>query len=452
MIPIRDERGRVVGFGGRILPGATQNLNGSATGPKYLNTPQTPIFDKGSVLYGLDRAREDIRQQTTAVIVEGYMDVIAAHQYGYRNVVASMGTSLTDRQATLLQRFASRVVLAMDADAAGTAANLRAIQVVATAAQRPARSATTGREEPRSLDIRVLALPQGKDPDELIRADSDAWPRAVTSARPVVDHLIAVVSSGLDLAEPRDRSVLVADVLPAVSEVTDPVLQAHYLQRLSRLARVSEDALRRQMPRRARPQARRRDEDDAPSAGEGAAPVVNAKPLRNLREEFALAMLFLRPEVAPHGLGVSDELFTLSENRELFRRWCLGETVSEDESELYEHLQEVLKTRIPTQETGQAEEAFLDCVGRLEQGKMRAVKEASALALAEGVAGVRSGQVAAIAHGRLETGNAVEDSGDDEQTREVARLLLEDTEAGLKLYRPLIEGSRPDLSGRRPQG
>src|SRR3954447_16768042 len=256
MIPIRDERGRVVGFGGRILPGAATNSNGSATGPKYLNTPQTPIFDKGSVLYGLDRGREDIRQQSTAVIVEGYMDVIAAHQHGYRNVVASMGTSLTDRQATLLQRFAGRVMLAMDADAAGTAANLRAIpdaaaagppanwraiQVVATAAQRPARSATTGRDEPRSLDIRVLALPQGKDPDELIRADSDAWPKAVATARPVVDHLIAVVSAGLDLAEPRDRSVLVADVLPAVAEVTDPVLQAHYLQRLSRLARVSED-------------------------------------------------------------------------------------------------------------------------------------------------------------------------------------------------------------------
>jgi len=241
-------------------------------------------------------------------------------------------------------------------------------------------------------------------------------------------------------------------VLPAVAEVGDPVLQAHYLQRLSRLARVSEDALRRQMPRRARPQPRRRDEDDASTASEGAAPIVNTQPLRNLREEYALAMLFLRPEVAPHAQGVSDELFTLSENRELFRRWSAGETVSEDESELFEHLQEVLQTRIPVQETGQAEEAFLDCVGRLEQGKMRAVKEASALALAEGVAGVRSGQVAAIAHGRLETGNAIEDSGDDEEAHAVAQLLLEDTEAGLKLYRPLIEGSRPDPSGRRPQG
>jgi DNA primase len=460
MFPIRDERGRVVGFGGRILPGTAQSYR-TETGPKYLNTPQTPIFDKGSVLYGLDRAREDVRQQSTAVIVEGYMDVIAAHQHGFRNVVASMGTALTDRQATLLQRFADRVVLAMDADAAGTAANLRAIQVVATAAQRPARSATTGRDEPRSLEIRVLALPHGKDPDELIRADIEAWPRAVATARPVVDHLIAVVSAGLDLAEPRDRSTLVADVLPAVAEVGDPVLQAHYLQRLSRLARVSEDALRRQMPRRTRPSQRHPStvrpgsgsgatESDETPASEGAAPVVNAKALRSAREEFALAMLYLRPEIAAHGQLLTEDLFGLSENRELFRRWRDGETVSEDETELYEHLQGVLATRIPVQETGQAEEAFLDCVGRLKQGKMKAVKEASALALAEGVAGVRSGQVVAIARARQETGNAGEDSG-DEQAEAAAQLLLDDTEAGLKLYRPLIEGSRPDQSGRRAQ-
>jgi DNA primase len=457
MIPIRDERGRVVGFGGRILPSAAQNSYRNETGPKYLNTPQTPIFDKGSVLYGLDRARDDIRQQSTAVIVEGYMDVIAAHQHGYRNVVASMGTSLTDRQATLLQRFAGRVVLAMDADAAGTAANLRAIQVVASVAQSSrgiARSLSTGRDEPRPLDIRVLALPQGKDPDELIRADAEAWPRAVAAARPVVDHLIAVISSGLDLAEPRDRSTLVGDVLPAIAEVIDPVLQAHYLQRLSRLARVSEDALRRQMPRRSRPVARRREDDETP-ASENATPVVNSKPLRQPREEFAIAMLHVYPSLVGLGRDVPEELFSLSENRELFRRWRADEGVSEDETELYEHLQQVLATRIPVHETVQAEEAFLDCVRRLEQGKMRAVKEASALALAEGVAGVRSGQVAAIAHAGLGTGNAIEDSEEDVQAREAAQLLLEDTEAGLKLYRPLIEGSRPDAvlpRKDRPQG
>src|SRR5262249_8518114 len=120
MFPIRDDRGRIAGFGGRVIPilDTTESaIFQPDTGAKYLNTPLTPIFDKGTILFALDRAREPIREAETAVIVEGYMDVIAAHQHGFRNVVAAMGTSLTTPQALLVQRFASRVVLAMDADA-----------------------------------------------------------------------------------------------------------------------------------------------------------------------------------------------------------------------------------------------------------------------------------------------------------------------------------------------
>jgi len=165
--------------------------------------------------------------------------------------------------------------------------------------------------------------------------------------------------------------------------------------------------------------------------------------MRDKREEFALALLYLTPELSDLGRGLPDDIFNLSENRELFRRWREDVVTSEEETELWEHLQEVLKTRMHISEMQQAQEAFLDCVGRLEQGKMKAVKEASALALAEGVAGVRSGHVVAIARARQETGTAQEGNG-DQLEEAAASLLLEDTEAGLKLYRPLIEGSRPD--------
>ena len=448
MFPIRDERGRVAGFGGRVLPGA--KLEGTESGPKYMNTPQTPIFDKGSVLYGLDRAKDDIRRSSTAVIVEGYMDVIAAHQGGFRNVVASMGTALTERQATLLQRFAERVVLAMDADEAGSAANLRGVQVVATAAQRPGRAGV----RPKTLDVRVLALPQGKDPDELIRGEPAAWTAAVESARPVVDHLVAVTSAGLDLAQPRDRSQLVAEVLPVIGEVADPVLQAHYLQRLSRLARVSEEALRRELPRRPRGR-RQQDEGEAKPEASGRRPLASAA---KAGEEFCLALLFRVPPLARHGQKLAADLFSLSENRELFRRWRAGEAVAEEETELWQHYQEVLNLRLPVPETEEAEAALLNCVERLEQGRMRAAKEASALALAEGEAGVRPGQVVSIARARLGpsrgseqgVGDAEEIPADaDPDILGAASRLLADMDAGLRYHRRLIEGQRPDRSSDR---
>ncbi len=435
IIPIRDDRGRVVGFGGRELPGGES----SQAGAKYVNTPQSPVFDKSSLLYGLDKAKDEIRRLGVAVIVEGYMDVIAAHQHGYRNVVASMGTALTEKQAMLLQRFAERVVLAMDADEAGKAANLRAIQVVA-AAERPTR--VQGR--PRSLDIRVLALPRGKDPDELIRSEAGAWEVAVEAARPVVDHLLAVTSSGLDLSQPSDRSTLVTEVLPAIAEVTDPVLRAHYLQRLSRLARVSEEALRLELPRRGRQRA-------AAGASEPVTPVrLGARNAgATQREAFCLALLYASPGLRPIGLELNENLFSLSENRELYLRWRDGVPITEEEEVLWEHFQAILGTRLPFTETTQMEKAFLDCVDRLERVTIKAVKEASALALAEAEAGVRPGQVASVARARMGAGNA-EETIDDADTFAVASQLLEDMEAGLRFHRRLIEGPRSDHQGSQP--
>ena len=435
IIPIRDDRGRVTGFGGREMPGSTDTQPGA----KYINTPQSPVFDKSGLLYGLDRAKDEVRAKGVAVIVEGYMDVVAAHQHGYRNVVASMGTALTEKQAVLLQRFAERVVLAMDADEAGKAANLRGIQVVA-AAERPTRA--PGR--PRSLDIRVLALPRGKDPDELIRSEAGAWEVAVEAARPVVDHLIAVTSSGLDLAQARDRSTLVTEVLPAIGEVTDPVLRAHYLQRLSRLARVSEEALRLELPRRGRQRA------SAHASTTIAGPVVRAAG-GTQREAFCLALLHASPGLRKFGLVLDENLFTLSENRELFLRWREGRAVTEEEDVLWEHQQAVLSTRLPYSETPEMEKAFFDCVDRLERVTIRAVKEASALALAEAEAGVRPGQVASIARARMGAGNA-EETIEDADTFAVASQLLEDMEAGLRFHRRLIEGPSTDQQGSHTAG
>jgi DNA primase len=287
----------------------------------------------------------------------------------------------------------------------------------------------------------VLALPKGKDPDELIRSEADAWPIAVESARPVVDHLIAVVSSGLDLAEPRDRSTLVAEVLPAIGDVLDPVLRAHYLQRLSRLARVSEEALRLELPRRGRQRT-----SASPALVPGTTTTVVKRAATASKEAFALALLYNAPSLRSLGENLDEAIFSMSENRELFRRWRDEQLVLEDEGVLFEHYQTVMTTRIPVNETEQVERAFLDCVERLRRYTIRTVKEASALALAEGEAGVRPGQVASIARARLGAGTTAEQE-EDEEASAVASQLLEDMEAGLRFHRRLIEGYRPDHTG-----
>jgi hypothetical protein len=170
------------------------------------------------------------------------------------------------------------------------------------------------------------------------------------------------------------------------------------------------------------------------------------KPPSGAREAYLLSLLFRVSTLADRGKELDDELFDVSENRELFRRWRLSEPISEEESELWELYQVVMAANLPIIETNEAESAFLDCVHRLKHAKIRAVKEASALALAEGQAGVRPGQVASIARARMGAGKA-EETPEDEATANAASQLLDDMEAGLRFHRRLIEGSRSDHEG-----
>ena len=201
LIPIRDERGRVVGFGARALSDEDE--------PKYLNSPQSTVFDKSRLLYGLDRARRAIRNESAAVIVEGYMDVIQAHQAGHMNVVAQMGTSLTESQLRLLTpRLAQKVVLALDADSAGQNATMRSLEV----ARQTLQADYSGR---LALDIRVLQLPGSKDPDDLIRADAARWPQLVTDATPVADYVIETEMAALPAAPTlQEREAVARRLLP----------------------------------------------------------------------------------------------------------------------------------------------------------------------------------------------------------------------------------------------
>jgi len=233
IIPIRDASGRPVGLGGRILPGND--------GPKYLNSPAGPLFDKSSTLFGIDLAKAAVRREKLIVIVEGYTDVMAAHQAGFANVVASLGTALTRGQIELATRYADAVALAYDVDLAGEAATQRGLLEELG----PDQSVTK---------VRVVRIPAGKDPDELLRTDPEAWKTAVASAKPVIEYFMDRVATEVGLDTVAGKRELTGRVLALLKRVGDPIERNLYLQRLAQMVNVEErilgEALQREPVRR----------------------------------------------------------------------------------------------------------------------------------------------------------------------------------------------------------
>ena len=231
MFPIRDGMGRMAGFGARILD--PNDI------PKFLNSPQTALFDKGGLLYGLDLARKPIRAADQAVIVEGYLDVILLHQAGYTNTVSPMGTALTETQFRLLKRFTRRIILALDADAAGEKATLRGLEVARQSLDHAEELTFDARgllrhEARLQADVRVTTIPEGKDPDEVVLESPEEWGQILANAKPIVIHVMETLAAQQDVEDPKTKSAIAARVMPLIEDVPSPVERDAYRQRLAR--------------------------------------------------------------------------------------------------------------------------------------------------------------------------------------------------------------------------
>jgi DNA primase len=236
MFPISDAEGRVIGFGARALGDAM---------PKYLNSPQTPVFDKSSALYGIDLAKDAIREKREVVVVEGYMDAIAAHQHGYRNVVASMGTALTEPQVRLIRRGVDRIVLALDADVAGQMATIRGLDVMRDTLSEEERAVVDGPgivrfEKQLKTDIRIVKLPEDSDPDDLIRTDQEQWNELISNPIPFLDFYVNAVIGDPPPTDPREKSEVVNQLGPVLREISDNVIREHYVGIAARKLHLSE--------------------------------------------------------------------------------------------------------------------------------------------------------------------------------------------------------------------
>ena len=260
MIPIRNADGRMTGFGARILDPNDQ--------PKFLNSPQTVLFDKGHLLYGLDRARKPIRTADQVVIVEGYLDVIALHQAGFENVVSPMGTALTEDQLRLLKRFTRRIVLALDPDTAGQKAVLRGLEAARTSLDHEdeLRFDARGllRHEARlQADLRVASMPDELDPDEIVQRNPEEWKQLIETAKPIVEHVLEALIADKNVNDPKVKAEIAAQVLPLIEDLPNPVEREYYRQMLARRLRVDERALMGTQPARAKPYRRSKPKEQS---------------------------------------------------------------------------------------------------------------------------------------------------------------------------------------------
>ena len=218
MFPVFDYQGKVIGFGGRVLDDSK---------PKYLNSPETLVFQKGTNLYGLNFALKHNMSERYFVIVEGYMDLISLHQYGITNVVASLGTALTINQARLLKRYADKVIISYDADMAGQMATLRGLEILRTA----------------GFDVRVLNIPQGKDPDEYVRSNGkEAFLKLINSAEPLIDYRMKKAEEGIDFKNSQSLILYAKRIMEIISDL-DPVEKDVYIKKASENTGIKEQTL-----------------------------------------------------------------------------------------------------------------------------------------------------------------------------------------------------------------
>ena len=379
MFPIRDMAGRVVGFGARALDDSL---------PKYLNSPQTLIFDKSSSLYGIDFARPAIRKENLAVIVEGYMDVIVAHQHGFTNVVASLGTALTEKHVGIVKKLTNRLTLALDADAAGEMATLRGIEVAShTFDQKvvplPTSAGLVKYEEQLDAEISVMILPEGKDPDDVIKESPQEWEHLLKQASPVVDYTFDLVISKLDVTKARDKSQAVDQLLPLIAEIKDRVRQAHYLQKLARMVAVDEQKLDSELSQFKQKALGPRRETKSPPP---------SKPISHLSSgdslaEYCLYLLFSYPDLRSHASDLRVDYLLNTEDREIFLAWQNTADVDllrqELDISLQGHLNALISNATPPLHGDAQERALRQCINRLRERWLKDLKAKEQILISE---------------------------------------------------------------------
>ena len=352
MFPIKNESGNIIGFAGRALE-AKSKL-------KYINTPQTPIFSKKSVLWGIDVAKQAIRKEKTLILVEGYTDVMMAHQHGFCNTVGLCGSSITPEHMIVIKKYAQNILLALDPDAAGEQATLRGIKIARNVFNGHAATPDflDGDPAPRG-DIKIIELPNGKDPDICINASPAEWQLRITTAKPVLDYLFDAVLSRLDLNREVGRASAAEQLMPIIKDINDPIEQELYIEKLGKIIGVAPSVLHNtNYGRPITKKVQRIREGMSANAG-------NA-------EEYCLTLI-LKYGHTNEMTGLVEMLtsdhFAKLENREIFNIWRDGRFP--EETHLQRHYDSLLSREIVIAGPG----TLSDCIKFLERERVKRQKE-----------------------------------------------------------------------------
>ncbi|HTK60589.1 MAG TPA: toprim domain-containing protein, partial [Candidatus Baltobacteraceae bacterium] len=291
MIPLRDEKGTVVGFTGRILPDSPE---AEKTG-KYVNTPETIVYKKRRLVYALDRAKNQIKKADFAVLVEGNMDAVSSHEAGVKNVVAVSGTAFSTDQIDILKRYCTRIALAFDADIAGQNAAARALP----------------HAWKNGLQVMVVILPPGfKDPDDVIRKDPQLWVKAISGARDMIEYSIEQAIASVKPHDAYGKRKAIQSLKAVFELLEDPVLRDHWIHETAQKLLLTDDGLREALASAKKP---------APASSGPAAPA----PKIETREERLAARLFClmlsEPELFSAHIAEMDDRFPEGPMRELAR-------------------------------------------------------------------------------------------------------------------------------------
>ena len=376
MFPISDVRSRVVGFGGRSLVDK---------GPKYINSPKTQLFDKGNTLYGLHLANDHIRKGQTAVIVEGYMDVIAAHQHGFVNVVASMGTALTERQVAQLTDRSNRFVLALDPDEAGEEATLRSLEGSWHVIQSGFASGwSSGRKasftNTNGIDIRVALLPEKQDPDDVIMNDPDLWDKLIKEAPSFMDYVMSTLHNRLELDSSGGKARAAELMLPLIYATENTFEQDKYFNELANMLNVTPQVLAASSNINAPRRKRVSGQQKKIQASSDTLSKHSTDPI----EERALKLLISYPEFKELASDLSAEHFELSENQELFSIWSKSSTKDEldnflvKSTYLQEHCSKLMSNDLPPSDLKVRKEDLTQCIARLQERRLKRIKSEEA--------------------------------------------------------------------------